>query len=120
MEYQLDAEEFVGNPSGEELKARNVTKDQLKFIAANFNIQFTHATEKDHLMTLILTHLDEELRTDPQSETTTSRGPSDTVLLLEVERVKMQSLQMKLEYEKIETEREREETALECEKKNSS
>ena len=66
-------------------------------------------------MTLILTHLGEEPRTDPQSETTTSRDPSDTVLLLEVDRVKMQALQMKLEYEKAEKEREREEKALERE-----
>ena len=49
MEYQFDAKEFVGNPSAEELNAAKVTKDQLKFIAANFNIQFTHETKKDHL-----------------------------------------------------------------------
>ena len=105
---EFDAEEFVGNPSAEELKAARVTKDQLKYIAANFSIQFTHDTKKEHLMTLILTHLGEEPITDPQSETTTSRGSSDTVLLLEVEKVKMQALQMKLDYERAEKEHDRE------------
>ena len=74
---EFDQQEFVGNPSVEELKAAKVTKDQLKYIAANFNIQFTHETKKDHLMTLILTHLREEPRIEPLFEAT-SKGSKDT------------------------------------------
>lgn len=102
---QFNAEEFVGNPSIEELKAAKVNKDQLKYIAANFGIQFTHETRKDHLMTLILTHLGEQ-GTSSQSVTDTTQGPSAHILL-EIEKVKMQTLQMKLEYESREKERER-------------
>ena len=49
MASPFDAEEFVGNPSAEELKAAKVSKDQLKYIAANFGIQFTHETRKQRL-----------------------------------------------------------------------
>ena len=62
---EFNVEEFVGNPSIEELKVAKVTKDQLKYIAANFNIQFTHETKKDHLMTLILTHLGDKQAASP-------------------------------------------------------
>lgn len=127
---EFDPQEFVGNPSVEELKAAKVTKDQLKYIAANFNIQFTHETKKDHVMALILTHLGEEPRIEPLLEATslgpedasllqdveeekrteplleaTSMGSKDASLFLEVERVKLQALTMKLKYE----ERERDE-----------
>ena len=74
---EFDAQEFVGNPSVEEPKAAKATKDQLKYIAANFNIQFTYETKKDHLMTLILTHLREEPRIEPLFEAT-SKGSKDT------------------------------------------
>ncbi len=57
----LDHREFVENPSVENLKASKVTKDQLKYIASRFEIPFQHDIQKDDLMTLILTHLGEEL-----------------------------------------------------------
>ncbi len=59
-------------------------------------------------MTVILIHLGEEQGDSPQSETE-SKGPSDPILLLEIQKVQMQALQMKLEYEREEKERKRKE-----------
>ena len=79
---EFDAQEFVGNPSVEELKAAKATKDQVKYILLP-----THEAKKDHLMTLILTHLGEEPRIEPLLEAT-SLGPKDASLLQDVEEVK--------------------------------
>lgn len=94
-------DEFIGNPSVEELKEAKITKNDLKYIAKNFNISFSSDIRKEELRTLILTHLGEEAPAPSP--------PMDSNLQLEIEKVKMQALQMKLEYEKNEKEKEREE-----------
>lgn len=39
---QFNAEESIGNLYVEELEAAKFTEDQLRYISANFGIQFTH------------------------------------------------------------------------------
>lgn len=51
-------------------------------------------------MFLILAHLGEEQRIELQSDSTSSEGPSNSALPLEVEKVKIQLLHMKLEHER--------------------
>lgn len=65
----FDVHEFVGNPSVEELESSNPTKDQLKFIATNFGIQYSHDITKDQLRSLILAHLGMDSETRPQIST---------------------------------------------------
>ncbi|XP_050705709.1 uncharacterized protein LOC126991056 [Eriocheir sinensis] len=114
----FNVEEFVGNPSVEELKTATVTVEQLKYIATNYNIPFTSQTRKPELMSLILAHLgDPEEEADHLMESPTSLGSANLAIALEIERVKMQALQMKLEYEKEARALEREEKALEREEK---
>ena len=103
MASQLNHKEFVGNPSIEELKTKKVTKDQLKFIAQQFGIPFSHEHRKDALMTLILTHLGEEK--EPTSKQDSSQ---DSSLALEIEKVKLTALQMKIEHEKEQAEQAKE------------
>lgn len=74
----FNAKEFVGNPSVEEFKTARATKDQLRYVAANHNIHFTHETRTDRLGV--------EQRIEPQFDFTPSKGPSDSALLLEVEK----------------------------------
>lgn len=116
----FNVEEFVGNPSVEELKTATVTVEQLKYIATNYNIPFTSQTRKPELMSLILAHLgDPEEEADHLMESPTSLGSANPAIALEIERVKMQALQMKLEYEKearaLEHERNEESKAREHE-----
>lgn len=96
MSSPFDPKEFVGNPSVEELKKSRVTKDNLKYIAQNFDIPFTSDHRKDDLMTLILTHLGETDET-PGPQDSSVQGSS---LALEIEKVKLNALQMKIQHEK--------------------
>lgn len=96
MANNLDHMEYVGNPSIEELKSKKVTKDQLKYIAQNFGIQFSSDTRKDALMTLIIAHLGG----DKEVTSIQEKSPPDSSLALEVEKVKANALMMQLEHEK--------------------
>lgn len=89
----FDTVEFVGNPSVEELRSANVTKDDLKYIATSFRIPFTHSTTKDQLKALILAYLGD-------TNVTHSHTPiPDPQVALEIEKVKLQAMQLKLQYE---------------------
>lgn len=114
----FNEEEFVGNPSVDELKKANVTVEQLKYIATNYDIPFTSQTRTPKLMSLILAHLgDHEEETDHHMESPTPMGSANPAITLEIERVKMQALQMKLEYEREAKALEREEKEREEERK---
>lgn len=96
MAYNLNHEEFVGNPSILELKNKRATKEQLKYIAKNFGIQYSHDTRKDDLMTLILVHLGADKEATDKQES----SPLDSSLALEIERVKANALLMKMKHDK--------------------
>ncbi len=99
----LDHREFVGN-SSTELKASEVTKDQLKYIASGFEIPFQHDIRKDDLMTPILTHLEDPCLSKTLLIESQTKDPN---ILLEMEKLKMKALQMQIEYEKGKKERQR-------------
>ena len=103
MAPPLNPEEFVNNPSIAELKSKRVTKEQLKFIASNFGLQFSHDLRKDALMTLILAHLGEDKEATEEQEASSL----DSSLALELEKVKLHALQMKIEHEKQQREHEK-------------
>ena len=123
---KFNAVEFVGNPSIEELKVSKVSKDDLKYIAKTFNIPFSADDRKSQLMTLVLTHLGatkEDFESfsiqplTPQGAAALNMtGAPDAQLLLEVEKVKMESLRMQLEFQAQEKEQEREYQAQEKER----
>ena len=98
----FDAVDFVGNPSVEELRAADIRKDDLKFIATSYRIPFTHSTTKDQLKSLILAYLG---ATDMSSPATTL--DHDPQLALEIEKVKLQAMQLKLQTELAERETSR-------------
>lgn len=56
-------------------------------------------------MTLILTHLEDESEPELKNDLSGSQNPPDSTLLLDIETVNMQSLKMKLEYEREQAEK---------------
>lgn len=82
--------DFVSNPSVKELKAANVKKDDLKFIAANYRIHFTRNTTKTQLKCLILEYVEDSETASPSP--LPSPNPQDS---LEIESVKLQAMQLK-------------------------
>ncbi|MPC52494.1 hypothetical protein E2C01_046364 [Portunus trituberculatus] len=71
-------DEFVGNRSVAELKNAKITKNELKYLATNFNLAFPSDIRKEELRTLILTHLGEE--------TSVLSNLVDSSLLVEIEK----------------------------------
>ncbi|MPC52950.1 hypothetical protein E2C01_046831 [Portunus trituberculatus] len=96
MTTYLNHEEFVGNPSIQELKEKIVTKDQLKYIAREFDISFTSDIRKDELIMLVLAHLGD----DEESAFSQDNPSEDPNLALAVETFKLDALKVKLEIEK--------------------
>lgn len=95
----FDPVEFVSNPSVEDLDSDNITKDDLKYIATIFRIPFTHSTTKDELKA----NIDAYLRaTDPPIRHNISLP--DPQATLEIENVKLQTMQLKLQSEFAERE----------------
>lgn len=82
-----------------------VTKDQLKYVAHNLGISFTQIYEKMNEW-LILAHLGEEPGIKAQFRN--SNQVQDPMIALEIEKVKLQALQIKLACEEKKRERERE------------
>lgn len=56
MASPLNHDQFIGNPSVQELRSRKVTKEQLKYIAQNFSTPFSYGTCKNELISLIVAH----------------------------------------------------------------
>lgn len=92
---------FVGNPSVEQLDLDVVTKDDLKFIATSFRIPFAHSTTKDELRQSIGIYLE---ATDPPTHFRASTPDPHTTL--EIETVKLQAMQFKLQQEERMQERQ--------------
>ena len=69
------------------------TLDQLKYIAANYGINFTSQTKKADLLTLILAQLgSHEEEANHHMENPSSMVSSEPALALEIERVKIWAL----------------------------
>ncbi|MPC58355.1 hypothetical protein E2C01_052357 [Portunus trituberculatus] len=94
--------EFVGDPSVEELKEADVKKDDLIYLATNYNIPFTSSTTKAHLKAMILAHLGE--MGDRPHPITPSVNPQET---LEIDKVKLEAIKFKLQFELAEREKVR-------------
>lgn len=101
---EFNALEFVGNPSVEEFKNSKITKDDLKYIAKSLGITFNVDVRKDRLRSLILIHLGDTEEETPRASSPPSIDPQ---YVLEEERIKIQTLQMKLDFERLENERQR-------------
>ncbi|XP_071548915.1 uncharacterized protein [Panulirus ornatus] len=95
----FDPVRFVSNPSVEELDSDNITKGNLKFIVTTFRVPFTHSTTKDELKSNIEAYL---RATDFTTHHCTSTPDLQTTL--EIETVKLQALQVKLQTELAERE----------------
>ena len=108
MASRLNHEEFVGNISIQELKQKKATKDQLKYIAREFDIPFPSDIRKDDLMILILAHLGE----DKESAIRQNNPPGDINLALAVETVKLNALKLKLEFEEKQRQHEKEQAEM--------
>lgn len=110
MSFNFNPEDIVGNLSVEELKNQKVTKEHLKTIARSFGIPFSYDSRKDELMSLVLAHLGED---DQEESQESSLG--DRNLALEIEKVKMNALRMKLNFEREMLDRELEQRRQEME-----
>ena len=97
----FNAEEFVGNPSVDELYSDSVRKDDLKYIAGQYNIPFNSNTTKAHLRALITAHLRDS--DDPHSSSQVN-NPQET---LEIEKVKLEAVKLRLQFELAERENAR-------------
>ncbi|XP_071542904.1 uncharacterized protein [Panulirus ornatus] len=95
----FDPVRFVSNHSVEELDSDNITKDNLKFIATTFRVPFTRSTIKDELKSNIEAYL---RATDFTTHHCTSTPDLQTTL--DIETVKLQALQVKLQTELAERE----------------
>lgn len=98
----FDPVEFVSNPSVEELNTDSITRDGLKYIATTFRVPFTHSTTKAELKSNIEAYL---RATDFTTHHCTSAPNLQTTL--EIESVKLKTMQVKLQTELAERETRR-------------
>lgn len=102
----FDVTAFVLKPSLDEFLSTEIRKDDLKFIATSFKLEFQADIRKAELKKLITKHLGGNDRDD-----LSVISVNDSQTLLEIERLKFETLRFKADYER----EEREERKLERE-----
>ncbi|XP_042877134.1 uncharacterized protein LOC122256474 [Penaeus japonicus] len=105
----FDVNEFICRPSVEVLQSSNPRKDDLKYIATHFKIDYNPDITKPQLQQLILEHLRSE---EGQDGSSLSAMNTDSQTLLELEKLKFQTLileSQEREKDRLEKERDRQE-----------
>ncbi len=105
MSHELNLDAFCSNPSVAELQTAKVTKNDLKYIARQFDLSYPSDIRKEELRTQILVHLG--------GEATSAASQHDASLMLELEKLKLMAAR---EREREERELRREELAFQKEK----
>ncbi|XP_063856826.1 uncharacterized protein LOC135098416 [Scylla paramamosain] len=112
MSHELNLDAFCSNPSVAELQTAKVTKDDLKYIARQFDLSYPSDIRKEELRTQILVHLG--------GKATSAASQHDASLMLELEKLKLMAAREEREAarerEREERELRREELAFEKEK----
>ncbi|XP_063847248.1 uncharacterized protein LOC135092563 [Scylla paramamosain] len=107
MSHELNLDAFCSNPSVAELQTAKVTKDDLKYIARQFDLSYPSDIRKEELRTQILVHLG--------GEATSAASQHDASLMLELEKLKLMAAREEREAAR-EREREEREAARERER----
>ncbi|KAK4314491.1 hypothetical protein Pmani_014196 [Petrolisthes manimaculis] len=94
----FDEPTFVLNPSVDEFISTEIRKDDLKFIATSFKLEFQADIRKAELKRLITKHLGGKDIRDDLSVVSVN----DAQTLLEIERLKFEILRFKVDYEREE------------------
>lgn len=85
------AKEFVGNPSVEEFKKDEITKNDLTYVAKSFGIPHNQDAKKDWLHWMILTYLGDTKDTEDFEVYSGAYNVREPQYLLEIEKKKLKS-----------------------------
>ncbi len=99
MSHELNLDAFCSNPSVAELQTAKVTKNDLKYIARQFDLSYPSDIRKEELRTQILVHLG--------GEATNAASQHDASLMLELEKLKLMAAR-EIEREEREAARKKE------------